>query len=75
MIADDSLEFVKKDIKNFNILLLSTNKNIRELSKQQKIFKISHKINGKLAFSSDKVITKSDLVESFESRIQFKGRC
>lgn len=52
--------------------LLSHFLNLDE-EKQQKIFKISDKINGKLAFSSDKVITKSDLVESFESRIQFKN--
>ena len=38
-IGKSTLEIIKKDKKNFDVLLLSTNKNIRELSKQQKIFK------------------------------------
>ena len=33
------VEIIKKDKKNFDVVLLSTNKNIQELSKQQKIFK------------------------------------
>ena len=38
-IGKSTLEIIKNDKKNFDVLLLSTNKNIRELSKQQKIFK------------------------------------
>ena len=37
-IGRSTLEIIKKDKKNFDVVLLSTNKNIRELSKQQKIF-------------------------------------
>ena len=38
-IGKSTLEIIKKNKKNFNVVLLSTNKNIQELSKQQKIFK------------------------------------
>ena len=38
-IGKATLEIIKKNKKNFNVVLLSTNKNIQELSKQQKIFK------------------------------------
>ena len=38
-IGKSTLEIIKKNKKNFNVVLLSTNKNIKELSKQQKIFK------------------------------------
>ena len=38
-IGKSTLEIIKKNKKNFNVILLSTNKNIQELSKQQKIFK------------------------------------
>ena len=38
-IGKSTLEIIKKDKKNFDVVLLSTNKNIRELSKQKKIFK------------------------------------
>ena len=38
-IGKSTLEIIKKDKKNFDVFLLSTNKNIQELSKQQKIFK------------------------------------
>ncbi len=39
--------------------------------KQKKLFKISEKINGKLNFSADKVYSKHNLVNSFESRLKF----
>ena len=35
-IGKSTLEIIKKDKKNFEVVLLSTNKNLRELSKQQK---------------------------------------
>ena len=38
-IGKSTLEIIKKDKKNFDVVLLSTNKNIRELKKQEKIFK------------------------------------
>ena len=38
-IGKSTLEIIKKDKKNFDVVLLSPNKNIQELSKQQKIFK------------------------------------
>ena len=38
-IGKSTLEIIKKNKKKFNVVLLSTNKNIHELSKQQKIFK------------------------------------
>jgi len=38
-IGKSTLEIIKKDKKNFDVILLSTNKNIQELSKQQRIFK------------------------------------
>ena len=38
-IGKSTLEIIKKDKKNFDVVLLSTNKNIPELLKQQKIFK------------------------------------
>ena len=38
-IGKSTLEIIKKDKKNFDVVLLSTNKNIRELSKQKKVFK------------------------------------
>ena len=39
--------------------------------KQKKLFEINKKINGKLNFSSEKVYSKHNLVNSFESRIKF----
>ena len=38
-IGKSTLEIIKKDKKNFDVVLLSTNKNIQELTKQEKIFK------------------------------------
>ena len=38
-IGKSTLTIVKKNKKNFDVLLLSTNKNIQELSKQEKIYK------------------------------------
>ena len=38
-IGKSTLEIIKENKKNFEVILLSTNKNIRELQKQQKIFK------------------------------------
>ncbi len=38
-IGKQTLEVIKKDKKNFNIILLSTNSNIKEISKQIKIFR------------------------------------
>ena len=38
-IGKQTLEIVKKDKHNFNVVLLSTNSNIDEISKQIKIFK------------------------------------
>ena len=38
-IGKQTLEIIKKDKKNFNIILLSTNSNIKEISKQIRIFK------------------------------------
>ena len=43
-IGKATLEIIKKDKKNFDVILLSTNKNIRELSRQQKIFKSKYLI-------------------------------
>ena len=43
-IGKSTLEIIKKDKKNFDVVLLSTNKNIRELSRQQKIFKSKYLI-------------------------------
>ena len=37
-IGKQTLELVKKDKKNFDVVLLSTNENIREISKQVKVF-------------------------------------
>ena len=39
--------------------------------KQKNLFKINDKINGKLNFSADKVYSKHNLVNSFESRLKF----
>ena len=38
-IGKSTLEIIKENKKNFDVVLLSTNKNIHELSRQQKIFK------------------------------------
>ena len=38
---------------------------------QKNLFKINDKINGKLNFSADKVYSKHNLVNSFESRLKF----
>ena len=38
-IGKQTLEIIKKNKKNFEVILLSTNKNIPEISKQLKIFK------------------------------------
>ena len=38
-IGKQTLEIVKKDLKKFNIILLSTNSNVKEISHQIKIFK------------------------------------
>jgi 1-deoxy-D-xylulose-5-phosphate reductoisomerase len=43
-IGKSLFDILKKNKKNFNILLLSTNKNIKELSKQVKIFKVKNVI-------------------------------
>ena len=39
--------------------------------KQTDLFKINNKINGNLSFSADKIYSKYNLVNSFESRIKF----
>jgi 1-deoxy-D-xylulose-5-phosphate reductoisomerase len=40
-IGKSTFEIIKKDKKNFDVILLSTNRNIRELSKQQKILNLN----------------------------------
>ena len=41
-IGKQTLEIVKKNIKNFKVILLSTDKNINLISKQIKIFKVKN---------------------------------
>ena len=41
-IGKQTLEIIKKDKKNFKIILLSTDKNISLISKQIKIFKVKN---------------------------------
>ena len=41
-IGDNTLKIIKKDKKNFNIILLSTNKNINKVIKQAKEFKVKN---------------------------------
>ena len=43
-IGDNTLKIFKKDIKNFEIILLTTNKNYKKLLRQAKIFKVKNVI-------------------------------
>ena len=43
-IGKNTIKIIKKDIKNFDIKLLSTNKNISEVIKQAKEFKVKNVI-------------------------------
>ena len=44
-IGKNTIKIIKKDKKNFNILLLSTNKNVSEIIKQAKEYKVKNVIN------------------------------
>ena len=41
-IGENTLKIIKKDKKNFEIILLSTNKNINKIFKQAKEFKVKN---------------------------------
>ncbi len=43
-IGENTLRIIKKDKKNFDIILLSTNKNINKIFKQAKEFKVKNLI-------------------------------
>ena len=59
-IGKQTLEIVKNNKKNFEIFLLSTNKNLKEISKQLKLFKPKNLIitNEKRFFLFKKKIKK-----------------
>ena len=50
-IGKSFLDIIKQDKKNCDILLLSVNRNINELLKQLKIFKVRNIVLGKLSTS------------------------
>ena len=57
-IGKSTLEIIKENKKNFEVILLSTNKNIRELQKQQKIFKPKFLIINDFKSLKKKIIAK-----------------
>ena len=58
-IGENTLKIIKKDKKNFEIILLSTNKNINKIFKQAKEFKVKN-------------IVISDLKSFNEAKLKFK---
>ena len=58
-IGENTLEIIKKDKKNFEIILLSTNRNINKIFNQAKEFKVKN-------------IVISDLKSFNEAKLKFK---
>ena len=67
-IGDNTLKIIKKDKKNFNIVLLSTNKNINKVIKQAKEFKVKNIIITDLnAFNKAKLKFKKTNINFFNN--------
>ena len=65
-IGENTLEIIKKDKKNFNIVLLSTNKNYNKVIKQAKEFKVKNVIvNDIIAFKKAKLKFKKSKINFF----------
>ena len=59
------------NLNNINFTKLYSSFLALDKKKQQKIFQINNKINGNLVLSSDKIYSNYNLIESFESRVEF----
>jgi len=59
------------NLNNINFTKLYNSFLALDKKKQQKIFQINNKINGNLILSSDKIYSNYNLIESFESRVEF----
>ena len=72
-IGKSTLEVIKKDKKNFDIVLLTTNNNYKEILKQSKEFKVRNLvINNKKHFSSLKKKFKNKNMKIFNNFESFK---
>tara|TARA_B100000674_G_C37926198_1_gene955735 strand:- start:225 stop:1400 length:1176 start_codon:yes stop_codon:yes gene_type:complete len=67
-IGKQTLEIVKKDLKKFNIILLSTNSNVKEISHQIKIFKPKNLVvtNREKFFHLKKKYKKINIYNNYE---------
>ena len=61
------------DLKGFNFKRLYTYLSKMKKEEINKLFQINYKINGKLNLSTDKIYSKYDLINSFESYIKFSN--
>ncbi len=67
-IGENTLKILRKDKKNFNIILLSTNKNINKVVKQAKEFKVKNVIINDLeAFKKAKLKFKKSKISFYNS--------
>ena len=67
-IGENTLKIIKKDKKNFEILLLSTNKNINKIFKQAKEFKVKNLIISDLkSFQKAQIKSKKSKVKVYNN--------
>ena len=61
------------DLNRTNFHILSRLLNNLEANTKKKLFVINKKINGKLNLTSEKVFSKNNFIDSFESQIKFEN--
>ena len=67
-IGENTLKIIKSDKKNFDVVLLSTNKNINRVLKQAKEFKVKNIIISDLkSFQKAKLKIKNSKIKIFNS--------
>ena len=72
-IGTSLLDIIKKDQKNFNIELLTANKNYKKLIKQAKTFKVKNIIiTDKTSFSIAKKLLKNSKIKVFRNFLSLK---
>ena len=72
-IGDNLLKIIKKDKKNFEIILLTANKNHKKIFKQAKEFKVKNLIiNNKKSYEGLKGKTKNSNINIYTSYFDFK---
>ena len=74
-IGKSTIEILKKDKKNFDIVLLTTNNNYKEILKQSKEFKVRNLvINNKKHFTNLKNKNKNKNIKIFNNFESFKKK-